>query len=144
MVPRPNAQRGVLAFALALIPAAALIPATAVASATSADTWTGKSSDFLQVQIIRRDDSRSKATAVVTYVCSINGQYSTLQAELVGPIHHNKIKLHGPTEDQTGKAHVRATLTKPKAKVSASVDDSQGSCEVDGDFKAKFKRYTGS
>jgi hypothetical protein len=141
---RLTTRRGALAVVLALIPGTAFLPATAVASATSADTWTGQSSDFLQVQIIRRDNSRAKATAVVTYVCSVNGQYSTLQAELEGRIHHNKIKLHGPTEDQTGKAHVRATLTKPKAKVSATVTDSQGSCEVNGDFKAKFKRYTGS
>jgi hypothetical protein len=143
-MPSSTTRRSALAVALALVPATALIPATAVASAKGADTWTGKSSDFLQVQIIRRDDSRAHATAVVTYVCSINGQYVTLQAELKGRIHHNKIKLHGPTEDQTGKAKVHAKLAKPKATVEASVTDSQGSCEVDGDFKAKFKRSTGS
>ena len=62
---------------------------------------------------------------------------------LKGPIKKNKIKFSGPTSDGTGKAKIHAKLTKPKAKGEAKVTESQGSCEVEGDFKAKFKHVTG-
>jgi ABC-type phosphate transport system substrate-binding protein len=130
---------------VALTVALTLVPASALAVDNGADAWTGKVNKTTTVQIVRADSQPGRASASISYSCTVGGVAQSWVASLSGKVKHNKINFKGSTNG-AGKASLKATLSTPKAKgkIKVSYPNSDGTtCKVSGKFKAKHTHVTG-